>query len=96
MLLLETDKLRTGMVAAAPVRHPAVTEVELVMPGVELEPRMIRTLQRLGIQKLWVRWPGLDFLDSSVNFKALALRHDVYDMLKRDFEASQATTVGVT
>lgn len=96
MLLLETDKLKPGMEAAAPVRHPQARDVELLLPGVRLETEMIRSLRRLGITEVWVRWPDLDFLDAHVNHKVSKLRNDVYGQLKHDFNAAQSMTVCVS
>jgi hypothetical protein len=93
MLLLEIDKLKPGMIAAAPVRHPQAREVELLLPGVRLELEMIRSLRRLGVAEVWVRWPDLDFLDAQVNLHISKLRHDVYGQLKSDFQAAQGLTV---
>lgn len=92
---MDTDKLWPGLVAAAPVRHPLQRDVELVMPGVALEDRMIANLRRLGVGAIWVRWPGLDFLDDVVHARILDLRDEVYQALKSDFETAQQITVGV-
>ena len=95
MLLLEIDKLKPGLEAAAPVRHPQAPDVDLVLPGVRLEEGMICSLRRLGVREMWVRWPGLDFLDEQVNHHVTQLRQDVYRQLKTDFQAVQTLTVGV-
>lgn len=95
MLLLDTESLWPGLVAAAPVRHPGRPEIELVMPDVPLDVGIIASLKRLGVPSMWVRWPGLDFVDSMVSQKVENLRRDVFTALKQDFEACQAITVGV-
>lgn len=96
MLLMETDSLWSGLIAATPVRHPLQEEVDLVMPGVPLDEGMIANLRRLGVQSMWVNWPSLDFLDDIVDMEAERLRRDVFLALKRDFESCQALTVGIT
>jgi len=95
MLLLDVESLRPGQEAAAPVRHPRRDQGDLVLPGLILDAEMIQTLRRLGVPRMWIRWPGLDHLDSRIRSRVPDLRGDVYDLLKKDFETSQATTVGV-
>ena len=96
MLLLETDSLRPGPLAAAPVRHPTQPAVDLVMPGVELDAGMIRTLTELEVQKMWVRWSGLEFLDAALNVRLIDLRDEAHGLLKRTFEDGRVKTVSVT
>lgn len=94
MLLLDVKSLRDGYVIAGPVRHPARPEVELLRPGVALEPRMIAELARLGVPSAWVHWPSLDFLDARLARGAESLRTDVLVALRQDFEKAQSLTVG--
>jgi HD-GYP domain-containing protein (c-di-GMP phosphodiesterase class II) len=82
-------------VAAAPVRHPGRPELDLLMPGVALDERIIAALRRFGIPALYVRWPSLDFLDDVVSTHVRELRDDVFASLKTDFEQCQSLTVGV-
>lgn len=95
MILLETDSLKPGFEAAAPVRHPSRPSIELVMPGLVLDTRMIAILKRLGVPRMWVRWPSLDYLDRQISTRVADLRRDVYSRLKSDFHAAQAMTVCV-
>jgi HD-GYP domain-containing protein (c-di-GMP phosphodiesterase class II) len=95
MLLCDVESLQPGQEAAAPVRHPNRPETELVLPGVQLDAEMIQTLQRLGVPRMWIRWPSLDCLDSRIHSRVPDLRSDVYELLKKDFESSQTATVGV-
>lgn len=92
---METAKLWPGLIAASPVRHPHRPEIELVMPGIELEQRMIDNLRRLGVPAIWVHWPGMDFLDTAVQDKAMQVRDDIFAALKKDFEQTQKLTVGL-
>ncbi|NLF29411.1 MAG: HD domain-containing protein [Planctomycetes bacterium] len=89
------DSLRPGLETAAPIIHPRRPTTELANPGVVLDEVMIATMARLGVRQAWVRWPSLDFLDSRIDRRVTALRGDVYELLKADFQAAQATTVGV-
>ena len=95
MLLLNTESLWAGLVAAAPVRHPGRQELELVLPGVMLDDHIIHNLRRLGVPKVWVHWPSLDFLDQIVRSRVDDLREDVYQSLKADFENCQSKIVGM-
>ncbi len=92
---MDIASIEPGMVSATSVRHPARPDLELVKPDVPLDRRMTDILLRLGVPQLWIRWPGLDFLDKAVHTQALDVREDVFTSLKRDFEASQARTIGV-
>ncbi|MFW6154277.1 MAG: HD-GYP domain-containing protein [Planctomycetota bacterium] len=89
------ESLRPGLETAAPIAHPKRPATELAKPGVVLDETMIATLARLGVHQAWVRWPSLDFLDARIDRRVTDLREDVYALLKADFQAAQATTVGV-
>ncbi len=95
MLLLDVESLRPGLETAAPISHPRRPTTELAKPGVVLDEAMIATMARLGVHQAWVRWPSLDFLDARIDRQVTDLRGDVYELLKTDFQAAQAQTVGV-
>ena len=96
MLLLEVESLRSGHEAAAAVHHPQRPDTELVLPGVVLDARIIEALRTQGVRWVWVRWAGLEFLDSRIPLRTGDLRGRVHKHLVDDFADGVAKSVGVS
>jgi len=58
---------REGMELALPLGHPVRTDRVLLSAGSKLTPRSIRRLREIGIEHLWIRYPGLEDLERWVS-----------------------------
>lgn len=76
MLLVPCSQLKVGMVLAQPVFHPACKELVLLNSDYVLEAEMIKRLNAFDLTHVWVRFPGLDELDSVPN-ERIARAHAV-------------------
>ena len=94
MIRLAVAKLEPGMVLAAPVRHPAITDHTLLQQGFALDPKTIARLQEFQVSALWIRHPGFDFLDARLHDEIPASRHQVYRTIKNSFTEIANQTSG--
>ena len=63
MLILPIDDAKPGMQLAAPVFHPDSPDQELLKRGYVLEAKVLRRMAEMGVDALYVDYPGLDDLD---------------------------------
>ena len=91
MLRVALVQAKPGMVLAAPVLHPAAPERVLLRAGYELDDAAVRRLRDLRLGDLWIRYPGLEFIERHISpevFRArgivAAVVRDVVDRFQRD------------
>lgn len=62
MLRLRLQHARPGMELALPIHHPRQPSVVLLQAGVPLDALSIPHLRELGVEELWIKYPGLEHL----------------------------------
>ncbi len=67
MLRVTPLQAREGMELALPLGHPVRTDRVLLSAGSRLTPRTIRRLREIGIEHVWIRYPGLEDLEKWVS-----------------------------
>ncbi len=95
MLLCSLADLEPGMEVGATVLHPQRPTVELLRPGVKLEPGMIRQLERLGVTELWVQHAATRDLDAAVASNLTEAQAAIYERLQGDFHTLATRTVSI-
>ena len=92
MLILSPEEAKVGMKLAAPVPHPEHPEQELLRAGYALEADVIQRLCAMGVQYLFVDFPGFEDLDRQLAAFLSPQRQAVYQTMKQTVEASQRRT----
>jgi len=92
VLILPVEDARAGMKLAAPVLHPETPEQELLKRGYVLEDKVLRRLNEMGIDALYVEYPGLDDLDRHLAVNLSPARQAVYTQIKKTITAVQRQT----
>jgi len=96
MLLVDINEIESGAVLAAPVVHPLTGEYTLLKAGYELNALLIKRLQELGVQSVWVQHPDLDFLDRHIGAEIPASRTRMLHSIKGSFsKLSQRTSLSI-
>lgn len=67
MLRVPIADARPGMILAIPVYHPRRHDTALLKAGMPLDARTIARLSELRIRELWVRYPGMEFIEQFVS-----------------------------
>ena len=67
MLRVPIIQARSGMELAMPIFHPRRADTILLKVGVSLDGRVIGRLREQGIREIWIRYPGLEFLEEVVS-----------------------------
>lgn len=92
MLILAVDEAKSGMKLAAPVLHPEIPEQELLRRGYVLEEKVLKRLSEMGIDVVYVDYPGLDDLDRHLAVNLSPARQAVYQQIKKTITAVQRQT----
>src|SRR5262245_54645252 len=92
VLILPVEDAKAGMKLAAPVLHPETPEQELLKRGYVLEDKVLRRLGEMGIDALYVEYPGLDDLDRHLAVNLSPARQAVYSQIKKTITAVQRQT----
>ncbi|MGB7161471.1 MAG: HD domain-containing phosphohydrolase [Tepidisphaeraceae bacterium] len=92
MLILPLNDAKAGMKLAAPVLHPETPDQELLRRGFVLEDRILRRLADMGIDSVYVDYPGLDDLDRHLAANLSPARQAVYSQIKKTISAVQRQT----
>ncbi|MFG0329177.1 MAG: HD-GYP domain-containing protein [Phycisphaerales bacterium] len=62
MIRLRLDKIRPGMVTASTIWNPVRPDQILIERDVVLDANILRRLEQLGIERLYIQAPGLDLV----------------------------------
>ena len=93
MLLVGTEQLTPGMVAASPIPHPRRAATHLVERGVWLTDPIIRRIRDFSIQRVWIKHPLLKDLDDMVLSRIPEKRREIYDTIKEGFDQLQSRAI---
>jgi len=80
------------MKLAAPVVHPEQPDQDLLKPGYVLEDKVLVRLRELGIDHLYVDYPGLHDLDRHLAANLSPARQKLYSQIKETIVAGQKRT----
>ena len=75
------------MVLALPVYHPASHDTTLLNAGVALDERTIERLREIGLTEVWIRYPGMEFLEPYVSPTVLAAQATVTHNIRQALDA---------
>ncbi|MEM8781287.1 MAG: HD domain-containing phosphohydrolase [Planctomycetota bacterium] len=89
MLRVDATKLRPGMTLALPVMHPQTPSQTLLKTGFTLSEAAITRLRDFKIRTVWVRAPGMAFLEKHVHPEVMAAQSAVFTEIAGAFEAAQ-------
>jgi len=89
MLRVPIDQAQPGMVLARSVANPQKLEHILLKAGFELDEEHIKKLKKLRVFSLWVKYPGLDFLDDLLDPQLIQQQQELYKSLKDNFTEVQ-------
>ena len=78
------------MKLALPVFHPQRPDHVLLQPDYELDERIVRRIQELGVKQLWVQYPELSQVDKFINIETLRRRGELAAKVGKIFETAQA------
>lgn len=92
MLIMPTEQAKVGMILAAPVAHPQHPEQDLLKRGYVLEETVLRRLHELGIDFIYIDYPGLDDLDKHLAANLSPQRQKIYQQIKETVVAAQNRT----
>ncbi len=74
MLRVTALQSRPGMVLAMPVLHPSAPDRVLLKPGFVLDEHTVGSLREHRVDAVWVRYPGLEFVERFVCPEVYAAR----------------------
>ncbi|HOW17816.1 MAG TPA: HD domain-containing protein [Phycisphaerae bacterium] len=94
MIRVPTNRIQPGMVLAAPIHHPNADDVCLLKTNYVFEPYTISRLQELGIEYVWIRHPGFEFLDAQIGQAIPESRESVYRAVRASFTGISQRTAG--
>jgi HD-GYP domain-containing protein (c-di-GMP phosphodiesterase class II) len=80
------------MTLAVPVTHPEHPDQDLLKRGYSLEADVIERLRAMGVQHIYVDYPGLDDLDRHMEVNLSPARQTLYSQIKRAVRVGHNTT----
>lgn len=89
MLRVAIKQAEPGMKLARPVRHPRNAENVLLQAGYELDAGNLHRLGELGVEQVWVRYPGLEFIDRRLSARVLERQRALVPHVRKAFAAAQ-------
>jgi HD-GYP domain-containing protein (c-di-GMP phosphodiesterase class II) len=89
VLTVSTYELKPGQVLAAPVANPEQPDQTLLNRGYTLQPAVIQRLKDLGIDYVFIDFPGLDDLDKLLAPQLSPERQKIYTQIKKTIETVQ-------
>lgn len=87
MLLVPVGQLTDGLVLARPVFNPQNPRQDLLKAGFVLKDKIIRSLIRIGVDRVWVQDNDFDFLDDLIDDKLELVKREVYSDLQEHFSS---------
>jgi len=73
------------MSLAIPIRHPKFLRRVLLKVGFELTNEAIDRLREMHIRMIWVKYPGLDYLDEMINPKVMETQGELVESISATF-----------
>ncbi len=92
MLRIMVKEARPGMMLARSLINPSQADSILLATGHTLEAPHIARLHELGVYDLWVRYPGLDFIDDLFSADMTTHQRRLCETLKLSFHAQAQST----
>jgi len=92
LLILSIYQAAPGMKLAAPVCHPENPDQELLRRGYVLEESVLNRMKKVGVEYIYVDYPGLDDLDKHLAPNLSPERQKVYTQIKDAISAAQRQT----
>src|SRR5262245_43397124 len=92
VLILPLEDAKVGMTLAVPVTHPEQPDQDLLKAGYALEADVIVRLREMGVEHIYVDYPGLDELDRHLDVNLSPARLELYSQIKQSIRESQKTT----
>ena len=86
MLRVPVDELKPGMVLARPVPAPEEPSRVLLARHFKVSEWIIPKLRELGITEVWIRFRGMEFLESVIDEELHEHQRQVYSTVRRNFE----------
>jgi HD-GYP domain-containing protein (c-di-GMP phosphodiesterase class II) len=80
------------MTLAVPVTHPEHPDQDLLKAGYALEPQVIARLREIGVENIYVNYPGLDELDRHMEVNLSPARQKLYSQIKQSIREGQKAT----
>ena len=93
MLLVPSRQLRSGMVLAQPVFHPSSSDLVLLNAGYTLDGEVIKRLQEFDLTHIWVRFPGLEELQTVPNERIGRGHMALYEALNSSIDGLEGRVV---
>ena len=91
MLRVPITEAKPGMCLAMPVFSPLLPHQQLLKIGYEIEQPALDRLKELGVRRLWVRYPQLDFLLKRIDPQIMAAQGEVVTHIADTFQSLQST-----
>lgn len=92
MLTVAIDQAEPGMVLAAPVSHPEQPGQDLLKAGYVLETSVLGRLRDLGVDYIFINYPGLDDLDKHLAPQLSPERQRIYQQIRNTISANERNT----
>ena len=92
MLRVPVSKAIPGMTLALSLSHPSRPDRVLLRAGFELDEQSIHKLQTLGAGDIWVRFPGLDFIEKHINPEVMKLQGELTRSMANSIETIARST----
>lgn len=92
MLAVPMEEAEPGMRLAIAITHPEKPSHELLRPGFALTSEAIGQLRELGIDLIYVDYPGLEDLDRHFAVHLSAARQEVYQHIRQTLVTVQSAT----
>jgi HD-GYP domain-containing protein (c-di-GMP phosphodiesterase class II) len=91
LLIVTLDEAQPGMKLAVAVTHPEHPEQDLLRAGFDLRPEIITRLRDMGVEMVYVDYPGLEDLDRHMAACLSPARQQVYTQIRDTIAAVQKT-----
>lgn len=91
MLRVLISQAKPGMQLAMPVFAPQPPHQQLLKIGYEIEQPALDRLKQLGVRRLWVRYPQLDFLFQRVDPLIMQAQGEVVSHIANTFQSLQSS-----
>lgn len=93
MLRLPIHQVQPGMFLARPVYVPTEQERILLQRGYAWKSDYAPRLERMGIQDVWIEWPGLEPVAAAVDEEVAACQRELYWVVRRTVSAANTMTI---
>ncbi|PCJ56246.1 MAG: hypothetical protein COA79_19535 [Planctomycetota bacterium] len=87
MLLTPVAEIKEGQVLARPVFNPQNPRQDLLKVGFVLKSKIIKSLVRIGIDRVWVQDNDFDFLDDMIDDQLESAKREVFSDVQEHFSS---------